>query len=206
MWVSELSLYDSSAFAARADPGLPSVRVSIPARINCIRRMRGGGGVPGWEGAVGALIAIGRSDGIVTLYDAAQGVGGGGCLTELVSWETPNRLAVYCLDIAPCGGFLVAGCAQGTLAVFALPALPAVVPLDAPTAADGDAASLLESFVSGAVAIGSAVESARGVAKFGKAIADEAGSVVRGLFSSLWGGSGSGSAGSQGGGAGGHKR
>jgi hypothetical protein len=198
-WVSELRIHDSTAFAARSSA--PAASLVIPARINCVLRVRGGG-CGDWEGS-GALVAVGRSDGVVSIYDtlvpcgAAMPVGAGtpaaaaAALTELASWESPGRLAVYSLDVSPCGGFLVAGCAQGTLAVFALPALSAVVPLDTPSAADGEAATLLESFVSGAVALGSAVESARGVAKFGKAIAGEAGSVVRGLFSSLWGGGGS---------------
>ena len=181
MWVSELILF-SPAVSASTTHAEPRVRVSLSARVTCLLRVRGGG-IGDWEGA-GALVVVGRSDGIVSVLDTLD-------LTTLVTWETPGHLAVYSLDLSPCGSFLVAGCSQGTLAVFALPGLPASVPLDSDAEAD---ANLLESLVTGVAALSSAaltqVDSAKGVAKAAKAIADEASSVVRGLFGSLWGGGG----------------
>jgi len=86
-------------------------RISLSARVSCLLRVRTSGSGD-WEGA-GAVIAVGRSDGVVALLDSLS-------LATLVTWETPGRLCVYSLDVSPSGAFLVAGCAQGTLAVFAL--------------------------------------------------------------------------------------
>ena len=185
-WVSDLLLYGPGLGAAAASGGgsgdAPVAAVSVPARITCLLRVRANGSGD-WEGA-GAGVIVGRSDGVVALLDARG-------LRPLVAWETPGRVAVASVDLSPCCSFLVAGCAQGVLAVFALPALPVAVALDADAESD---ASVLESLVSGVAALGSAaltqVDSARGVAKAAKAIAGEASSVVRGLLGSLWGGGG----------------
>ncbi len=83
-------------------------------------RLRGGG--TGDISGAGAAIAIGRSDGVVTVYD-------GSCLAPLVSWTVPPRMPVHALDVSPCTSFLVAGAADGVLAVFALPAFTVATPV-----------------------------------------------------------------------------
>lgn len=177
-FVSELTLYDSSATASPLGP--PVARAAIPARVMCVARVRGGG--TGDIEGPGALIAVGRGDGVVTLYDGRN-------LAPLVSWETPNRAAAFSLDVSPCTGYLVAGCANGTVAAFALPALPATVSvlMDlSPASGAAGQAGAVPGGVAGALAVGAAaaavaqVERAKGLARTASQAATAG---VKGLFS-----------------------
>jgi hypothetical protein len=103
---------------------LPIATLTIPAKVTCCQRVRGGG-TGDYEGP-GALIAIGRNDGVLSLYDGRN-------LRELVTWVSPQRNPVYSVDISPCTGYLVAGCANGMVATFALPAFAVTVPVSVPT-------------------------------------------------------------------------
>jgi hypothetical protein len=153
-------------------------RVHVPARVTVVQRVRSGG--TGDVQGPGALVAVGRADGRLTLYDGRD-------LTELVTWETPSHAAVHCVDVSPCTGYLVAGCANGIVAVFALPALPATLPVDVEGEKDE---SLLGSMLVSAVNVGAAalsqVEKAQQAAKAAKGIAGE----VKGFFGSMFGGRG----------------
>jgi hypothetical protein len=58
-------------------------------------------------------------------------------LRELAAWTTPQRSPVLSVDVAPCTGFFVAGCANGIVAAFALPAFAVTVPVPLPEVSDG---------------------------------------------------------------------
>jgi hypothetical protein len=174
---AEVLLFDATATAV-AMPR-PSARLGLPARVSCLTRLRGGG-VGDWEGP-GAVIAVGTEAGDVILIE-------GRSLTRLASWRTPGGLAVHCIDVSPDMAYLVAGCANGTVAALALPAFSVVVPTDL----DAEREGMMHTLVGGAVALGSAaitsVETAKGVARSAKAIASETGTAVKGFLGSFFGG------------------
>jgi hypothetical protein len=193
--VTELLLFgpDATAGPAHGAAQHPLARVCLPARVACVHRVRGGG-VGDVEGA-GALVAVGRGDGVVALYDGRD-------LALLAEWATPGGAGVFCLDASPCGGYLVAGCANGVVAAFALPALPVALPVPPPTAAGrdddggaggggggggggGDAGGAAGSLSQGAVAAAAhGVERAKGLARSATAAAA---SGVKGLFGGMFG-------------------
>ena len=184
-FVSYVSLHSSNVTASPLAP--PVAGFAVHARVTSLHRVRGGG-TGDLEGA-GAVIALGRGDGMVSLHDGRD-------LAQLVSWETPNRAAVFSIDTSPCTGYLVAGCANGTVAAFALPALPSVLPtpqpeVDAQLSSAGaggseSGSSIPAALVMGAAAVASAqVEKAKGLASAG---AKAATAGVKGLFGSIFGG------------------
>lgn len=135
--ISEVVLFGSK-LTAGLDPQPLARTGPIHARITCLSRVRGGG-TGDWEGP-GALIAVGRSDGVITIYDAcsaalAPSTGCSAQLRELCTWMSPQRSPVHCIDVSPCTGYLVAGCANGLVAAFALPAFAVTVPVPPPEAA-----------------------------------------------------------------------
>lgn len=174
---AELLLFDATATAV-AMPR-PSARLALSARVTCLTRLRGGG-VGDWEGP-GAVIAVGTEAGDVILLE-------GRSLTRLAAWRTPGGVAVHCIDVSPDMAYLVAGCANGTVAALALPAFSVVVPADL----DAEREGMMHTLVGGAVALGSAaitsVETAKGVARSAKAIASETGTAVKGFLGSFFGG------------------
>ena len=125
---SELRLFGSAASASALEPA-PQAALQLPGRVTCLQRLRGGG-TGDWRGA-GALVAVGRSDGSLALLCARS-------LRELVVWETPQRAPCFCVDLSPCTGYLVAGCANGLVAAFALPAFIVTVPCERPDVALAD--------------------------------------------------------------------
>jgi hypothetical protein len=129
---SEVLLYDAPALA-RAAPA-PAARLRVPARVTFLAALRG---------SAGRVLALGRGDGALALLDARS-------LAPLASWRLPGGAAPLCADASPCGGYVVAGCADGVVAAFALPAFSSTLPPEeaggragaAPDGADGaDAAA-----------------------------------------------------------------
>jgi hypothetical protein len=117
--VSLLLLYGADSAAAPLPA--PTATLPVPALVTCLARLRGGG--TGDVEGPGALLAVGRADGVLTLHDARD-------LRELARWDMPDRAAVRAVDVAPCTSYLVAGGANGTLAAFALPAFSVGLPPD----------------------------------------------------------------------------
>jgi hypothetical protein len=132
--VSLLLLYGADAGASPVPA--PAATLRVPSLVTCLARLRGGG--TGDVEGPGALLAVGRADGVLSVHDARD-------LRELASWVMPDRAAVRAVDVAPCTSYLVAGGANGVLAAFALPAFavglpPDIVEYGAAVAAERDAA------------------------------------------------------------------
>jgi hypothetical protein len=174
--VSELLLYDNAVSAASCPA--PAARLRLPAKVNCIQKTRGAC-AGDFEGPGGCLLA-GLSNGQIYAIDMKD-------LTVLMKWTAPEHAAVHCIDISPCTGYFVAGCSDGLVGAFALPAFLSTVPCDSDLDKDD---SLLDNFGANLVQFGAAaynqVENAKQVAKSAKAIAGEAGSVVKGIFGSIF--------------------
>jgi hypothetical protein len=177
---SSASLY-SSAYAAIGSLSVLHSRAFTSA-ITSAQKLRGGGS--GDYQGPGALIALGFDNGGVCLMDS-------GNLTCLVTWTLPKPVAVTSIDLSPDLTFLAVGSAAGTLATFALPAFVVGVLCEADASADG----LVNTLLSGAVAVSTGiltqVENAKVTASkassVGTTIASEATSAVRGFFGSMLG-------------------
>ena len=131
---SELVLYSPETSSSSDSEPVAIASIQIRAKVTCLSRVRGGG-TGDFEGA-GALIALGLSDGTLSLLDGAT-------LDTIETWMMPQRTPCFSVDVSPCTGYLVAGCANGIVAAIALPSFLVTVPCEAPDGItfEGDAES-----------------------------------------------------------------
>lgn len=120
---SELVLYSTESSSSSDSEPVAIASIQIRAKVTCLSRVRNGG-TGDYEGA-GALLALGLSDGSLSLLDGAT-------LNTLETWMMPQRTPCFSVDVSPCTGYLVAGCANGIVAAIALPAFLVTVPCEVP--------------------------------------------------------------------------
>jgi len=116
--------------------------------------------------------------GVVTVFHPLR-------LQAMISMQCPAP--VYCLDLARHSAYVVAGCLGGVVCVHALPPWSTFASSKEVTVLS----SIGEAVKGRAVAIGNAalsnIEEARGIAMSAKDLAGEATSIVKGLFSGIFG-------------------
>ena len=119
---SEISLFSSESSSSDSEPSVIA-SIQVRSKVTCLSRIRGGG-TGDFEGS-GALIALGLSDGTLSILD-------GSSLNILETWILPQKTPCFSIDISPCTGYLIAGCANGIVAAIALSSFLVTVPCEAP--------------------------------------------------------------------------